>query len=166
MKICIQSEATKCLYPIDKAYKMIKDAGFEAIDWNLDDSWDYKALEKAESFEGHCIFEKPLDEVLEYYKDELDAIRESGLTISQAHAPFRPNIPGRPEFLDYAISIYKKIVLFCGAIGCKNLIVHGVSMAEYEPEITVELFEELNMKLYSSLIPELSKTDVTVCAGF
>ena len=164
MKICIQSDATKCRYPMKEAYKLIKDAGFEAIDWNLDDSWNYKALEKAESFEGHCIFERSLDEIMEHYKDELAIIRENGLYISQAHAPFRPNIPGRPDFLDYAISIYKKIVLFCDAIGCKNLIVHGVSMAEYEPELTVDKFEEVNMKLYSSLIPELQKTNVTVCA--
>ena len=164
MKICIQSESTKCRFPAKEAYKMIKDAGFEAIDWNLDDSWNYKALEKAESFEGHCIFEKSLPEIMEYYKEELEIIRESGLVIAQAHAPFRPNIPGRPDFLDYAISIYKKIVLFCEEIGCKNLVVHGVSMAEYEPELTVDKFEEVNMKLYSSLIPELLQTNVTVCA--
>ena len=42
----MQSDATKCRYPIKEAYKLIKDAGFEAIDWNFDDTWDYKALEK------------------------------------------------------------------------------------------------------------------------
>ena len=164
MKICIQSDATKCCLPDREAYRIIKESGFEAIDWNLDSSWNYKELEKAESFEGHCIFERSLPEIMEYYKEELAIIRESGLEIAQAHAPFRPNIPGRPDFLDYAISIYKKIVLFCDAIGCKNLVVHGVSMAEYEPELTIDKFEEVNRKLYSSLIPELLKTNVTVCA--
>ena len=163
MKICMQSLATSKIYPMKEAYRKIKEAGFDAIDWNIDTAWNYKKVCASPELSGLCIFEKSLPEIMEYYAEELEAIREAGLTISQAHAPYRSNDPERPEVLDYSISLFKNIVLFCNEVGCKNLVIHGISMAEYDPDLTLERYEADNMKLYSSLIPELRQTNVTVC---
>lgn len=163
MKICVQDAGLHLTYGYKKAYKAIRDAGFEGIDWNIDIALRGKYI-KAGDYEGRCIFEKSMNEILAYYKEELDAIRENGLVISQAHAPFPYYSDDlvKPEVSDFMIKLYKTIILFCEEVGCKNLIIHGASLSRKDNK-TPEEIRALNKKLYTSLIPELQKTNVTVC---
>ncbi|MBQ8431894.1 MAG: sugar phosphate isomerase/epimerase [Clostridia bacterium] len=164
MKLCIQSENLVERFGIENAYRMIKEAGFEAIDWNLDKAWKFKVVTAASELKDLCVFEKSLPEILEHYEEELSHIRQNGLVISQAHAPFGAYVPYREDVLDYAISIYQSMIRFCSAVGCPRLIIHGISMVEGEPDMTLERYEMLNMRLYGSLIPVLQEVgNVTVC---
>lgn len=164
MKLCIQSEGLFSRYGAEVAFRMIREAGFEAIDWNLDKAWNFKKVLEAETLRDLCIFEKPLPEILSYYEDQLFHIRKNGLSISQAHAPFSSYAPYREDILDYAISIYQSMIRFCSVVGCPRLVIHGVTFNENEPDMTMERYEALNMKLYGSLIPVLCEVgNVTVC---
>ena len=164
MKVCIQSGDTVYDFGADAAYRMIREAGFEGIDWNIDHSWKFSELRSAEKLEGLCIFEKSEEEILQYYKAELDAIKKNGLEISQAHAPMPAYDYRRPEILDYAIEIYEKIIRFCAVVGCRNLIIHGVARNTNDKEMTPKTRAKLNAKLYESLIPTLREVDcVKVC---
>ena len=164
MKISVQSQDLVDDLGIQNAYRMIKNAGFEAIDWSLDHAWKFKDLLRAERLENLSIFEKSQDEILAYYREELDAIRENGLAITQAHAPFPAYEPGRPDILEYAIRIYKNMILFCDTVGCPRLIIHGITKQERNPNATPADIARLNDKLYESLIPALQSTkNVTVC---
>ena len=87
MKLCVQDAGMYSVNGFKDAYQIIRKAGFEAIDWNIDVELR-GTLIKSGNYEGKHIFEKSVDEILAYYKEELDAIREAGLVISQAHAPF------------------------------------------------------------------------------
>ena len=147
---------------IEEGYRMIREAGFEAIDWNIDTALPRNILLSSNELSGICIFEKEIDEILEHYARELKAIRDNGLVISQAHAPFPPHVSGRPEVLDYCIKIYCRCIELCHAVGCKNLIIHGISHDPNGIE-TVEEVKALNYRLYEGLIATLVKTDVTVC---
>jgi sugar phosphate isomerase/epimerase len=143
---------------------MIREAGFEAIDWNIDLSWKFSEVKAAEKLEGLCIFEKSQEEIAAHYAEELAAIRENGLEISQAHAPFPCYAPGRPDILEYAISLYQNMIPFLDSVGCKNVIIHGISKSELMDELTPASTEALNMHLYESLIPALKKCkNLTVC---
>ena len=164
MKLCVQDARMHQTYGYKKAYEAIRAAGFEAIDWNIDTELRGKII-KAGEFHGNTIFEKSVDEIYEYYREELDAIRAAGLTISQAHAPF-PYYSYEcvdPETPDFMISVYKKIILLLDRVGCKNLIVHGMSLDKKDLINTPDDIRALNKKLYTSLIPELQQTNVTVC---
>lgn len=164
MRICIQSQDLVDNYGFADAYRMIREAGFTGIDWNLDHAWDFKKVEKAPELRGLCVFEKSLPEIMEYYREELDAIRANGLAISQAHAPFGGFSSDRPDILDYAIGIYQKMIEFCDAVGCPRLIVHGISMRENDEGMTFAVYNAVNAKLYESLIPALrAAKNVTVC---
>lgn len=151
------------------AYKMFREAGFEAIDWNIDHAWKFSQVAKAAELKDLCIFEKPLDEQLAYYAEELAAIREAGLVITQAHAPFAPYDVGRTDILAYATQIYRNIIPFCAAVGCPRLVVHGISYKQAEPaEVSHEDVNTLTMNMYRALIPALLETrragtPVTVC---
>lgn len=162
MEISIQSETLRRDLGTKNAYRMIREAGFGGIDWNIDRALDRKAL-KALSRGYSSIFEKSLDEVLAYYKEEFDEIHANGLVISQAHAPFPPYMPERPELLEYSIGIYRRAIELCDAVGCKNLIIHGVCLAENDYGNTPKSIRAMNEKLYGSLIDTLLRTRVTVC---
>lgn len=162
MEICIQSGGIVEHIGVEKCYAAIAKAGFTCIDWNavehaLPGSQIYK-----KQLEG-SFYEKPLEEQLAYFAPEVEVIRKNGLTISQAHAPFPAYLPGHPEVLEYMIGVYKRVIEICDAFGCKNLIIHGISLAVTDKENTPESIEKLNMHLYESLIPTLLKCKVTVC---
>ena len=164
MKISIQSETLVKYFGAEDAYGMIREVGFEAIDWNIDTAWDFDVIRKAERLEGLCLFEKPLDEWRTHYATELEVIRKNGLTITQAHAPFECYAPGRPDILEYAIAIYKKMILFLDEVGCKHLIIHGITKNEHMDSLSPAEAEALNMHLYESLIPELRQAkQLKVC---
>ena len=163
MKISVQSQRLTGQYGIEKAYRLIREAGFEAIDWNIDTEWVFKDVLSAQKLENLCIFEKSQAEIDAYFADELQEIRKNGLTITQAHAPFGCYESHRPDVLEYAISIYKNMILFLDRVGCKFVIIHGISKKELWDE-TQEEIDALNGHLYESLIPTLQQTkQITVC---
>ena len=145
----------------EAGYKVLREAGFEALDWNIDHAWNQAKIRKGEL--SGCVFEKSPEEVLAYYAEEIEIIRKNGFVISQAHAPFPAHVKGVPELEAYAAEIYKGCIRLCDTVGCKNLIIHGISCNYDEPDMTPEVVWEKNMTLYSSLIPVLQETNVTVC---
>ena len=161
MNIAIQTGDVVDRLGLEKGYKAIADAGFKAIDWNLDHAVKISDL-NSNDYKGKSILEKPLDEVISYYENELEIIRKNDLYITQAHAPFPAHIRKFPETLDYMIEIYKRNIEYCDYCGCKNLVIHGIS-TPLGDDGDWEKYEKLNLKLYSSLIPVLQKTNVTVC---
>ena len=161
MKISIQTGDIVDRLGLETGYAAIKAAGFEAVDWNLDHAWKASDL-RAGTHLGKCIFEKPLDEVIKHYEYELNLIKENGLEITQAHAPFPACMDNKPEMLDYAIEVYKRNIEYCSYAGCKNLVIHGNSY-KLGDKFPKEFIDEMNRKLYTSLIPTLLENNVTVC---
>ena len=157
MKISIQSETLVKYYGMEDAYGMIGEAGFEALDWNIDTAWNFDEVKASEKLENLCIFEKSLEEIQEHYAQTLAVIRKNGLEIVQAHAPFECYAPHRPDITEYAISIYKKIIPFLDDLGCKNLIIHGMTKNENMAYLSAEDAEAINLHMYESLIPTLQK---------
>ncbi len=146
---------------MEAGYRMIREAGFDGIDWNLDHAWDRVQVKKGQM--GYCIFQEPLEKVHEYYAQELAIIRKNGLKLLQAHAPFPAYVKGADGFVDWAIAIYKQCIRFCGSIGLKYLVIHGISLALDDETQSPATVRELNLHLYESLIPVLQETDVVVC---
>jgi len=163
MKISTQSQKLTGQYGVETAYRMIREAGFEAIDWNIDVEWDFNEVKTAQKLEGLCIFEKSQTEIDAHFAKELEEIRRNGLTITQAHAPFGCYDTRRPDILEYAISIYQNMILFLDRVGCKYVVIHGISKRELWDETQKEI-DALNLHLYESLIPTLQQTkQITVC---
>ncbi len=158
MKICVQTGGLDVELGFARCYETLARLGFEGIDWNIDHALRPGAITSGSGV-GNCIFEKDIDEILAYYEEELSLIRKNGLAISQAHAPFPCYVEDRPEMLDYMIEIYKKCILLCDRAGCKNLVIHGHSSVGGSAAAT----DAVNEKLYTSLIPTLRETNVTVC---
>ncbi len=161
MKISVQDGGVCDAVGIHRGYEIIARAGFEALDWNIDHALP-PAMICTRTWQGN-IFEKPLEEVLAHYAEELEVIRRHGLTITQAHASFPAYVPGHPEVLDYMLGIYRRCIGFCAAVGIPRLVVHGISLEQGDRFNTPRTIRELNRKLYTGLIPALEGNTVTVC---
>jgi len=171
MKIATQSYSTTQRFDMDTAYKMIKEAGFEAIDWGLDLQWENgklrhcfnrESLESGKSIKQDCIFDEDIETIIAHYQPEIDVIKKYGLTITQAHGLFPSYAVANPDFLDYAIELHKKTLLLCQYAGCPRVVIHGISRRMHETDITDDDVKTLNYKLYTALIPTAKQTGVTV----
>jgi len=165
MKLCIQTGGIIEAFGFEKGLEAIKNAGFDSIDWGFGHALNQSNFYH-DTYRGSCIFEKGLDEVVACYEERISLIRKYGLEIYQAHAPTPSYIHSKPEVLDYNIEIYKRMVEFMDYLGCENLVIHGVNFLPFQNrEMTPEMHEKLNFKLYESLIPALvkCKNPVKVC---
>ncbi len=161
MKISIQTGGLVNYRGLEEGYRLIREAGFEAIDWNIDSAWDSSQFKKKQL--PHCIFEDSLEDIHSYYREELEVIRKNGLEIWQAHAPFPPYVQGFPELNEYAIGVYKQCIRFCAGAGVRYLVVHGISHSVNDDTQTPESIRRMNLHLYESLIPVLAETELVVC---
>ena len=165
MKICIQTGGYVKRYGYEIGLKKIKEAGFSSLDLGLDGARTgfIPSELKGHLNEGTCIYERSLDEIAEFWRPFTDEIARQGLEVYQAHAPFPAYIPDFPELLDYSIDIYKKLLYFCQRIGCKRIVIHGISLQRADTAHSQEDIDRMNDHLYTSLIDTLNRTDVTVC---
>lgn len=161
MGISIQTGGLLSYWGAADTFRMIREAGFDGIDWGIDEGWDRSVIQQGRF--SPCVFERPLPEVRACYREQLAEIEKNGLTIYQAHAPFPPYVKGFPELTDYAVGIYQKCIRFCDSLGIGRLVIHGVSRALDDPDQTKESVEAMNLRLYRSLIPALRECRVTVC---
>ena len=161
MDISVQTGGLIRFWGSDIGYRMIREAGFTAIDWNLDTVRDRENI-KAGRRPG-SIFEQSDKEIDDYFKPQLDEIRANGLKIAQAHAPFPAYMPNMPWLTDHMIGVYRNCIRFCQRAGIKYLVIHGISRMIDDYTQTPETIHELNYYLYESLISTLLETEVTVC---
>ena len=161
MKITVQTGNVVGQLGIEAGYRAIREAGFEGIDWNIDHG--RKAAEVNKGKLEDCVFEMPMDQILEYYSDQVKAIKENGLVIGQAHAPFPAYVEGFEELDRRVIPIYENCIRLCQEVGYPALVIHGISQRVNCYTLTKEELWQKNMALYEALIPVLKETDVVVC---
>ena len=162
MNLCIQSGGVFGHYSLEEGYRLLADLGFSSIDLNIDTEFDRNVM-RAHMNEGLCIFERSMPEIMAHFERELNAIKNAGLYVYQAHSPFPSYMKDIPEFTDFCVEIHKKCILFCQEIGCRRLVVHGVTLTRDDKKHTQEDIDRVNDRLYEGLIDTLKETDVVCC---
>lgn len=161
MELSIQTNGLMPPLDPDTGYRLLKEYGFSCVDWNMNKAWLASAFDPSS---GSCgsVFERPLEEILAYYGDHLSAQKKYGIRPAQMHAPYPSYRLDCPAFDDYVTAMYSRMIEFCHEVGIPYLVIHGISRL-FSVKMSAERAEEMNWRLYSSLIPALQKTDVTVC---
>ena len=139
MRIGIQNADLRRDYDLELCYRLIKEAGFECIDFNLDNVMDGSRLGNG-TYRGSSPIEEGVSALQLYFAKDLAAIEKYGLTITQVHAPFPSYASGDPESLDYMIDVFKTSIRFTEMIGAKNLIIHGISCFGVIPVIAYTVY--------------------------
>ena len=154
MKLSLCIGDLELRFGIERAFEMAKNAGFEAIDFNIDGYWrgDAEGLSKMRCY-GMTD-----DEMRIYYKPITDAAKKYGLTIQQTHSIYATNafFTNREDF----DKITKKNIFETARLGAKYTVIHP-------PRTSARIYDEdyennyaVSLEFYRSLIPDLKKHGV------
>lgn len=146
---------------LDGVYRIIKEAGFDAADANVDQLMRYDDIVSgrvAPAFSGTDR------ECVEYFRPWRDAAKKYGVTNYQAHAPFPSYVHDLEDsgYNDFLIRMLKKTIVGCDFMDCRHLIIHPFFLG-YDQQLSPETEWNLNIERYSALIPEAKKYGVTIC---
>lgn len=135
----------------------LKKMGFEAVDFDLD-----RLMATSEMFKSctviPSVYDKPMDEMLEYFRPLKEALTKTGMEIGQAHGPIPVWSPDHPVISEHIRHVLDRQFAVCEYLGCPYIVLH--------PPIrnTVEEEWEANLQQYRPLIPIIQKyKGVTIC---
>ena len=158
IKISVQTGGPEEALGIDKAYKLIAECGFDAVDANIDHLVSYSSIveKKVPDYMLGDTFD------VELVRPWKDAAKKYGLDNYQAHAPFPSYLYNEPEYNDLLIKMLENTIRACDYIDCRNLIVHPF-FTNYENRLDPRTEWEVNIERYSALIPAAKEYGVTIC---
>ena len=157
--ICVQTGGLEEIYGVDGAYKVIKEAGFDGVDANVDHLMSGRDISEKKHVPA---FDAEGEELLRYFQPWKDAAEKYGLSNSQAHAPFPSWIIDGGEYNDYLVKMPEKTLIGCDYMGCRRLIIHPF-YSPYRDSLSPEAEWKLNIESYAKLIPAAKKYHVTIC---
>ena len=160
MKVGIQAIGSIYMDPehpdIERDFRNIKEAGFDTVDFNLEIFLDWNSIA---SLKGDCFYDRPMDELKDFFRPYVDACRHNGLEFSQMHAPFYLYIDD-DEKRRHFIEIEKKAVELAGWMGSPFEVVHPFIMnSKYGRQAEWDS----NMAFYRELIPIAKAGHVKIC---
>lgn len=117
---------------VEKAVRMICEAGFEAIDLSL-----FDLVNDSFEFAGSDYLKKA--------KEIRNIVESYGIRFNQAHAPFPSYIVGNKEYNEKIYPLLLRSIEIAGAIGADQVIVHPVYVENSK--------KQFNMDLYRSFEP-------------
>ncbi len=159
-RIAVQTGGPEEMYGIDGGYRAIAEAGFDAVDANVDHLLGGRDIHEKRLTEAFLAEGK---ECLEYFRPWKEAAEKYGLDNYQAHAPFPSHLPGEDgAFNEVMIEVLNKTIMGCDYMNCRNLVVHPFFQG-YGDTLSEADEWELNIRRYAQLIPAAKEYGVTVC---
>ena len=141
-----------------ESMKFIKECGFEGVDYNINSLFQFSFDEENMT----SFFDKSLEEIYEYYVPLKNAAKENGISFSQAHALFPPyhQGDGRDVLNEYLLMVMEKMIAACGYLECPSIVIHPwIDWDNHD----LAKEEEINMRIYSHMIPFAKKYGVKIC---
>ncbi|MBQ3078760.1 MAG: sugar phosphate isomerase/epimerase [Clostridia bacterium] len=159
MNISVQTGGILDRFGMEKGLKMIADAGFDAVDLNMDHGLPGSNIHK-----GICesVFDAPHEERMERVRVLKETADKYGISFYQAHAPFPSYVKDDCNMNEYLIEVLEKCIEACGYLQCRYLIIHPMFLG-YDNQMDKDAEWDVNIERYSRLIPALKKYDVIAC---
>lgn len=135
-----------------KAFDIIADAGFEAIDFGM--------FHLAPSGEVFTKFDDR--RFAGYFRDVKKEASARGLEIFQCHAPFPLKVYDEakdPQLLDCAV----KSIYAAAYMECPNIVVHPAMNGSFRHGRNYDECRRTNFEFYAAMVPALRETGVTMC---
>ncbi len=152
-------QSTGCIRQdnIEAGYLMIKEAGFDCVDFNFD---EYLGINDVLAGNINDVFDRPVEEIWKDFEPHVKAAERYGLSFEQMHAPFPMLVKGRDDISEKMTRITKNCMEICARMGGKYIVVHPVTLA-YEYSKKEE--HDFNIALYKELIPTAKKCGLVIC---
>lgn len=152
---------TKGLLPdmqIDKAFSMIKEAGFNRVDINID-----VFLKNTDLYAGKTneFFNASIEELYVYFNQYKQAMDKYGIRPSQMHAPYPVRVEGKDKQNAYMQgTVIPKSILIAEILKVPWVVVHPFKM-QYVYGRERERIE--NVEYFKMLVPLLKQCKVGIC---
>jgi len=158
MKIGVQTAPILDRWGIEEGFRMISEAGFDCVDFNIDHALPGGAIARGERTE---FCEKTDEEMIEFIRPYKEAAAKYGVSFNQMHAPFPFYV--KNEFgNEYVMRAVRKCIMIAGYLDCPYVIVHPAFLG-YDDQLSPEDEWKINIERYSALIEDCKKYHVTVC---
>ena len=158
MKICVQTSPLIEKYGVDEAFRMIHEAGFDGVDYNIDISMPGDAIRDGRLPE---LYKGGLDALMEYARPVKEASEKYGVAIHQMHTPF-PTYVANEVGNAFVLQAIKDCIRVAGYLGCHYAIVHPAFFG-YEGKLSPEEEWKINLERYTDMIGAARESDVIIC---
>lgn len=158
MHIGVQTKGIIPEKSIENGIAMIKRAGFDRIDFNLD-----CFLKNSDLYEGKVnkFFDADMDELITYFLQYRVAMEKYGVKASQMHAPYPVRVEGRGKQNEYMQgNVIPKSLIIAEVLQVPWVVVHPFKM-QYIYGKDVE--RKTNIEYFKMLIPMLKQCRVGIC---
>lgn len=155
MQIGVQSGYIFSDDNFEAGLRMIRDAGFDSVDLNIDEQLHVGELAKTGQ---NPFFSQDTQTIVAHYAPFKAAADALGLRFGQMHAPFPVYVRDNDDANRALFDAICKCMAVCEAIECPYLIVHPIAW----PGTQEEEWEK-NIAFYSSIIPAAKQYDVCIC---
>lgn len=165
MKISLAPSGVIRKLGTEKAFRVLKEAGFDACDYPIT---LYADSRYAKEGIGESLFDLPEEEYIRVFDEVATMARKAGMEIAQTHAPYPSNTRDEdviiitPRNLRLSrLSIRMTSRLECPYVVIHPAFCHNINL-DLNPEARARCKAE-NMAYYSALIPDLRTYGVRCC---
>ena len=162
MKVSLHTIGSLCRNQsesVEAGFRLIREAGFDAVDFNFELFSDYDSLAATD---GSCFYDKSESELQDFFEDYKEACASQGLEFAQCHSPFLDYISYMKKDAAYGhfLEVTRKCIGLAGFMGIPFLVVHPLCTERITGK---EREWDINIGYFSELIDCAAKAGVVVC---
>ena len=157
MKIGVQTAPILDRLGVDEGFRVIKAAGFDCVDMNIDHLYSGGDIVKGLPDTRLML---PDDELFEMCRPYKEAMEKYGVTGSQAHGPF-PFYTLNDKGNEYVMHATIQCIKICEYLNIPYLVVHP-SFCGYDQTLDSDAEWNINMDRYGQLVPYAKKHHVGI----
>lgn len=151
IKTGLESSAYFDLYNYDEGFQKLKEHGYDCIDY-------------AELCKRHSdLYTFSEDKYRGFLTDIGESAYKHGVEITQLHGLWATDDKTRAQ-REESISYFIKEIEGAHYLGCKNVVIHPFLPFGWGAEIDKDKIWDVNIDLFTRLMPYAEKYNVTVCA--
>lgn len=152
---------TKSIWPdmgIERGAKLISDAGFTRVDFNID-----TFLKNTDLYSGRVndFFKQDLEKLVDYFLQYRAVMDANGIRPSQMHAPYPWRVEGRGPQNDFMMTeAIPKSIVIAEMLGVPWVVLHP---AKLQYMYGIEAEHNTNIEYFKAIVPLLKQCNVKIC---
>ena len=158
MQLCVQNGGLYEKFGLEETYRIIRDAGIEAVDYNIDNALTASQIRAGIKTEW---YNNGIEGLMKFVAPAKAAMEKYGIKCNQIHAPF-PCYTEDPEMDAYVLEATKLTMKAAKALDCHYVVVHE-GFPPFERHVSKKEVFDWNIKFYTKLIPSAKENDVIIC---
>lgn len=144
----------------DDGYKLLKEAGFQAVDFSLHTYLKNTDIYKQEL---NSFFNKTTEELKQYFLPQKIAAEKNNIEFHQMHMPYPLYVPASSrETNDYMVNVVAlKSLEICNFFNCRYIVIHGFKLNRYVGSEEAE-WQETEAFIHK-IAPVAKEMGITIC---